>query len=277
MNTIAFIGAGNMAAALIGGLIEDGYASGHIIASDPSQEKVDQLASKWGIKATIDNDEAINTADIVVIAVKPQVMESVLTQIQGTLQSRRPMIISVAAGIDLYSLNAWSGEGLPIVRCMPNTPSLVQQGASGLFANDVVSQSQKDSAQAILQAVGICVWVKSEAEIDAVIAVSGSGPAYYFLFMEAMIEAGTKLGLSQETATQLTLKTALGAATMANQSNDSPSELRRKVTSPNGTTEQAINTFICDGLPQIVDKAMIACRDRSMAMSHELGAKKSSD
>lgn len=274
MSTIAFIGAGNMASALMGGLIENGYAAQSLIASDPSQEKINSLCEQWGIKGTTNNAEAIEAADVVVIAVKPQVMEAVLDPLKAVLQRKKPMLISVAAGIDLFSLDQWTGGQLPIVRCMPNTPSLVQQGASGLFANAAVNDQQKIEAQEILNAVGISVWVKDEAEIDAVIAVSGSGPAYYFLFMEAMIEAGAKLGLSPQTATELTLKTALGAATMASQSDDSPAELRRKVTSPNGTTEQAIKTLVAEGLPEVVEKAMVACRDRSITMSEELGAKK---
>ena len=274
MTTIAFIGAGNMASALMGGMLENGVPAQNIIASDPSAEQIAALKAKWGIQGTTDNNDAIAKADVVVIAVKPQVMEAVLTPIKEALQTKKPMLISVAAGINLHSIDIWSGGDLPIVRCMPNTPALVQQGASGLFANDQVSAEQRSEAETILSAVGISVWVNSEPELDAVTAVSGSGPAYYFLLMEAMIAAGQKLGLSEETATQLTLKTALGAATMASQSDDSPAELRRKVTSPNGTTEQAINTFINNGLPDLVEKALTAASDRSESLCEELGAKK---
>jgi len=273
MSTIAFIGAGNMASALMGGMIENGVNPESIIASDPSAEQIEGLKQQWGIQGTTDNIEAVSKADVVVIAVKPQVMEVVLAPLKEALQTKQPMLISVAAGINLHSIDVWSGGNLPIVRCMPNTPALVQQGASGLFANAQVSDAQKNEAETILAAVGISVWVNTESELDAVTAVSGSGPAYYFLLMETMIEAGKKLGLSEETATQLTLKTALGAATMASQSEDSPAELRRKVTSPNGTTEQAINTFVNDGLPELVEKALSAASHRSEELCEELGAK----
>lgn len=271
MTTIAFIGAGNMASALMGGMIENGIAPSHIIASDPSADQVNKLAKQWGIQATTDNQEAISKADVVVVAVKPQVMEAVLSPLKDALQQKRPLLISVAAGINLHSLDVWSGGGLAIVRCMPNTPALVQQGASGLFANGQVSAEQKQQTETILDAVGISVWVNSEKELDAVTAVSGSGPAYYFLLMEAMIAAGQTLGLSEETARQLTLKTALGAATMAIGSEDAPAELRRKVTSPNGTTERAINAFVEGGLPALVTTALQAASDRSEELSRELG------
>ncbi|MFT6152699.1 MAG: pyrroline-5-carboxylate reductase [Bermanella sp.] len=273
MTTIAFIGAGNMAGAILGGLINDGSDPLSIWACDPSQDKLNDLKHKFGIQGTTNNSEAIAKADVVILAVKPQVMELVLEPMQVALQAKKPLVISVAAGIDINSLAVWCGGDLPIVRCMPNTPSLVGQGASGLFANEHTSSQQKKISEDILNAVGISVWVKTEAELNAVTAVSGSGPAYYFLFMEAMINAGEKLGLSRETATSLTLKTALGAATMASESDLEASQLRRNVTSPNGTTEQAINTFIDNGLEALVEKALTAASNRSESLSEELGVK----
>jgi len=273
MSTIAFIGAGNMASAIIGGLIENGFDGQKIWASAPDQGMLDKLSSSLGIRTTTDNNVAVAAADVVILAVKPQIMESVLLPLQDSLNAKKPLMISVAAGINLHSLSTWSGGELAIVRCMPNTPSLVQQGACGLLANEHVSDSQKDLSAQILDAVGLSVWVKNEAELDAVTAVSGSGPAYFFLFMEAMVEAGTKLGLSEETATALTLKTALGAATMASQSDDSPAQLRKKVTSPNGTTEKAINSFINQDLHKVVETALQAANDRSVELCEELGAK----
>ncbi len=273
MTTIAFIGAGNMSGAIIGGLIENGVDPKKIWASTPNQTSMDRLSNALGIQTTTNSEEAVAAADVVIMGVKPQVMESVLRPLQKILQDKKPLVISVAAGLNLHSLSTWMGGNLPIVRCMPNTPSLVQQGASGLFPNENVSDAQKTISEEILNAVGISVWVKNETELNAVTAVSGSGPAYYFLFMEAMIEAGEKLGLSRETATTLTLKTALGAATMASQSDDSPAQLRRKVTSPNGTTEKAVNSLIDQGLVAVVEKAMQAASDRSVTLSDELGAK----
>jgi pyrroline-5-carboxylate reductase len=273
MTTIAFIGAGNMASAIMGGLINSGSDPLSIWACDPSQEKLNGLKQKFGIQGTTDNSEAVAVADVVILAVKPQVMELVLAPMQVALQAKKPLVISVAAGIDINSLAVWCGGDLPIVRCMPNTPSLVGQGASGLFANQHTSDEQKKISEDILNAVGISVWVQNEAELNAVTAVSGSGPAYYFLFMEAMINAGEKLGLSRETATSLTLKTALGAATMASESDIDPGQLRKNVTSPKGTTEQAVNTFIDNGLEALVEKALTAASDRSKSLSEELGIK----
>lgn len=276
MTNIAFIGAGNMASAIMGGLIENGFSAKNIYASDPSQEKLDELITKFGINGNTNNQAVIEKSDVVIMAVKPQVMELVLSPLQDTLKAKQPLLISVAAGINLKSLMQWAGSDnkkLAIVRCMPNTPALVGQGASGLFANENVNSQQKELSETILNAVGISLWVEKETELDAVTAVSGSGPAYYFLFMEAMIEAGKKLGLSESTAKQLTLKTALGAATMASQSKDSPAQLRKNVTSPNGTTEQALNSFVESGIEAIVEKALQAANDRSVQMCEELGAK----
>ena len=272
MTTIAFIGSGNMAGAIIGGLVENGFDKQSLWASDPSQDRINELTNTLGIQGTMNNITAIEQADVVILAIKPQVMEAVLSPLKEALQEKKPLIISVAAGINLHSINAWTGGDLAIVRCMPNTPALVQQGASGLYANQQVSENQKVISEQILNAVGMSVWVNEETQLDAVTAVSGSGPAYFFLFMEAMIEAGTKLGLSAETAKELTLKTALGAATMASNSSDSPSELRKKVTSPNGTTEKAINSFIHQDLSKIVETALQAANDRSVELCKELGA-----
>jgi pyrroline-5-carboxylate reductase len=271
MSTIAFIGAGNMASAILGGLIENGFSPTQIWACDPSQEKLEELNQRFSIRTTSNNEEAISQADCIILAVKPQVMEEVLTPLQSVIAQKQPLIISVAAGINLHSLATWAGGDPAIVRCMPNTPALVGQGASGLYANAAVTNQQKALAENILNAVGISVWVTKESELDAVTAVSGSGPAYYFLFMEAMIEAGKKLGLSEETSTQLTLKTALGAATMASNSEHDPAQLRRNVTSPNGTTEQAILAFQKNNLEQLVENALQAANDRSVELSNELG------
>ena len=210
-------------------------------------------------------------ADVVVLAVKPQVLKAVSTALAASVQQKQPLIVSVAAGITTSSLDQWLGGNTAIVRCMPNTPALVQTGASGLFANSAVSSAQKQQAETVLQATGIALWVDAENQLDAVTAVSGSGPAYYFLMMEAMIASGQKLGLSQEVATQLTLQTALGAAKMAQASDVDPAELRRRVTSPNGTTEQAIKRFIAGGLPELVDQALVSCNDRSVELANELG------
>ncbi|MDB6063440.1 MAG: pyrroline-5-carboxylate reductase [Verrucomicrobiaceae bacterium] len=268
---VAFIGAGNMASALIGGLVKQGFSAAQISASDPyapSLEKLQQLAA---VTVTSDNIAAIANADVVILAVKPQAMKQVLLPLATTLQQKRPLIISIAAGIEIASIERWLGGALPIVRCMPNTPALVQLGATGLFANAAVNAAQRELADSILRAVGIALWVDSEQQLDAVTAVSGSGPAYFFLVMEAMQAAGEQLGLSRDTAQKLTLQTALGAARMAHDSDVDTAELRRRVTSPHGTTERAIASFEQDNLREIFARALTACSDRSQSLAQELG------
>jgi pyrroline-5-carboxylate reductase len=269
---LAFIGAGNMASALIGGLVKQGFAPDCIIASDPMPAMLDKLRGAAPVHTTSDNIAAVESADVVILAVKPQVMKQVLQPIADKLQQRKPLIISIAAGIEIASISRWLGGDLPIVRCMPNTPALVQLGATGLFANTNVSSAQKNLADSILRAVGIALWVEKESLLDAVTAVSGSGPAYFFLVMEAMQAAGEKLGLAPEVAAQLTLQTALGAARMALDSEVDVAELRRRVTSPNGTTERAIASFEGDNLRVIFERALTACNDRSEQLAKELGA-----
>lgn len=241
------------------------------MASDPSTDALRKLEQSFGIGVSTDNAEAVSNADVIVLAVKPQVMKPVTQAIADAVTARAALVISIAAGISLDSLQRWLGQGTAIVRCMPNTPALVQLGATGMYANAKVTAEQKKQATQILDAVGISLWLQNEAELDAVTALSGSGPAYYFLLMEAMITAGIKMGLSAETARELTLQTALGAATMARSSPDSPAELRRKVTSPNGTTEQAILSFHRDHFEAMVDRALEAARQRSVSLSQELG------
>ena len=270
---LAFIGAGNMASSIIGGLVGKNFPPRNIAASDPHAASLEKLKASAAVKTTTDNLEAIAGADVVVLAVKPQVMQQVLAPLAEQLRATRPLIISIAAGIEIASLTRWLGdETLPIVRCMPNTPALVQSGATGLYASRYVSASQKQLADTVLRAVGIALWVDNEAQIDAVTAVSGSGPAYFFLVMEAMQAAGEKLGLPADVARQLTLQTALGAAQMAIGSDVGADELRRRVTSPNGTTERAVAAFEAGGLRQLFDKALTDCRDRSIELARELGA-----
>ena len=266
---LAFIGGGNMATSLVGGLLEQGYPPSSITVSDPLSENRDRLQQQFGISITNDNLAIARNADVIVLAVKPQVMKQVAQELAPTL-AHHPMIISIAAGISLASLQQWLGQDTPIVRCMPNTPALVQMGAAGLFANTHVSAEQKASATEILAAVGISCWLDKEADIDAVTAVSGSGPAYYFLIMEAMEQVGMELGLNQAVSRQLTLQTALGAAKMAVKSDVEPAELRRRVTSPGGTTQRAIETFIDGDIKELFRKAMTGAVERAKEMSREM-------
>jgi len=266
--SIAFIGAGNMSGAILGGMVKRGYPADLITATGRTPTKLNTLSETYGVLTTTDNLAAC-AADIIVIGVKPQMLKAVAQTLKPQLQ-HKPLIISVAAGIPMSSLEQWLGDDQAIVRCMPNTPSLVQQGACGLFANTQTSAEQKQSAELIMSAVGIVEWLSDEALIDSVIAVSGSGPAYYFMFMEAMIEAGIAQGLSAETARKLTLQTALGAATLAQQSDVGPAELRRRVMSPGGTTEQAVLSFEEQGMKEMVRTAMEKCSNRAREMATEL-------
>ncbi|GAA4652003.1 pyrroline-5-carboxylate reductase [Kistimonas scapharcae] len=267
--TLAFIGAGNMAGSIIGGLISNGYDPERIIASDPGLETLQLLKARFGIKIAENNSDAVREADVVILAVKPQVMKPVVTELAPALQDAMPMLVSIAAGITIDSLNDWSGGNLPIIRCMPNTPALVGCGASGLYANPQVSEAQKTLAETVMNAVGISQWLDSESAIDAVTALSGSGPAYFFLLMESMINAGKQLGLPPETATALTLQTALGAARMATEGDVEAAELRRRVTSPGGTTEQAINTFEQGEFRTLVQSALDAAERRSRELAKQ--------
>lgn len=266
---IAFIGAGNMAASLIGGLRAKGLQAQQIRASDPGAETRARVSAEHGIDTFADNAEAIQGVDVIVLAVKPQAMKAVCESLRPSLQPHQ-LVVSIAAGITCASMNRWLGAQ-PIVRCMPNTPALLRQGASGLYANAQVSAAQREQAGQLLSAVGIALWLDDEAQIDAVTAVSGSGPAYFFLLMQAMTDAGEKLGLSRETASRLTLQTALGAAQMALSSEVEPAELRRRVTSPNGTTEAAIKSFQANGFEALVEQALNAASQRSAELAEQLG------
>lgn len=267
--TIAFIGTGNMARAILEGLLSDGYPAASIWATRRQVEMLSDLTVA-GVNTTSDNSAAIAAADVVVMSVKPQMMRETLEQLAPALQAKKPLLISVAAGIDAAALERWAGGELAVIRSMPNTPSLLKRGACGLFANPQVSAAQRELADKIMGAVGITLWCETESGIDRVIAVSGSGPAYFFLMMEKMIEAGIQLGLDEQSATELTLQTALGAAEMAKQTGVEPAELRRRVTSPGGTTEQAILSFERDQLGSTVERAMTACRDRAIEMTQTL-------
>lgn len=266
---LGFIGAGNMARSLIGGLLATGFAAEHITVADPSSACT-EAAQAMGVKVANNNDAVVAVADVIILAVKPQVMAQVLTPLARVLEQHQPLLISIAAGVSSASLQRWAGNSLPIVRCMPNTPSLLREGASALFATTSVNAKQKSMAENIMQAVGLSVWVGEEAQLDAVTAVSGSGPAYFFLLMELMQQAGERLGLDTSSAKQLTIQTALGAAKMAQQSDEDIAQLRAKVTSPNGTTQAAIESFIEQDIAATVNTALDAAHQRSISLAKEM-------
>ena len=265
---VTFIGAGNMARSLIAGLISD-HSDFTIRVSDPSEQVLDSIKRYWPSVITFrDNNEAAIDSDLVVLAVKPNYIQHVCHEIKTQIKEDQPLVISIAAGIRLQNINTWLGNELPVVRCMPNTPALVQAGASGMAANMHVTTEQKSMAEQILRAVGLVLWFDDETSLDAVTATSGSGPAYYFLVMEAMQKAAIKLGLNEKEARLLVLQTAMGAAKLALESNDSPATLRKNVTSKGGTTEAALNVLNEGHLVNLFEQAMTAANDRSIELAN---------
>lgn len=271
--TIAFIGGGNMATALIGGLIANGGNSANIWVSDPHLERRDYLGSQFGINTcdVVQNSMLAEKADALVLAVKPQVLRDVCLTIADSAQQHQPLVMSIAAGVRLHDIERWLGDAIPVIRTMPNTPALVQSGATALIANDLVSDEQHELAEGIMRAVGLALWIDSEQQMDAVTALSGSGPAYLFLIMEALEQAAIKLGLKEESARLLALQTAFGAAKMALESNDDCATLRQRVTSPGGTTERALAVLEENNLRSIFEQALEAARDRSIELADQLG------
>lgn len=271
--TIGFIGGGNMATSLLGGLINDGCPPGNIWVADPDTGRREELVSRYGIKSTADNSELVSAVDVVVLAVKPQVLHQVCAGIADAQQAHSPLILSVAAGIRITDIDRWLGGNCAVVRTMPNTPALVQSGATALFANDRVNAAQRELAEGIMRAVGLTLWLEEESQMNAVTALSGSGPAYIFLLIELMQQAGIKLGLSEETTQLLAVQTAFGAAKMALESPEDSTTLRARVTSPGGTTERAIATLEEGGIRKLFDKALEAARDRAAELAIQLGEK----
>ncbi len=268
---VGFIGAGNMATSIIGGLLEQGMPAENIRASDPTREALERLRELAPVQTSQANDDAVEDADVVVLSVKPQVMADAAASIREPLAASGAMAISIAAGITLASLEGALGSERSIVRCMPNTPALLRAGATALFANPACGPAQRKLAEAVLGAVGSVCWVPEESQLDAVTALSGSGPAYFFLFTEAMVNAGEALGLDRDTSTQLAVQTALGSARMAAENELPLEELRRRVTSPGGTTERAVQHFEAAGLRETVHAAMAAAAQRSRELAGELG------
>ena len=267
---ISFIGGGNMAQALISGLVSCGVKPSVITVADPSSEAREQLAAKGlnTVDPTADAKAAVIDADIVVLAVKPQVMKAVVSSFADVLDKQ--LVISVAAGLSTQLLSDMLGGYDNIVRAMPNTPAMIQMGATGLYGTDNISAEQKQLATAVMEASGLVMWVDNEEHMHAVTAVSGSAPAYMFYFIESMVDGAVALGLDKEQASALAMQTMLGAAKMAMNSEDAPAELRRKVTSPNGTTQAAVESMQANDIGGQIVEAMQACYDRSQALSEEM-------
>jgi len=267
---ISFIGGGNMAQALISGLVGCGIKPNLITVADPSSDAREQLAAKGlnTVDPMADPKSAVIGADIVVLAVKPQMMKVVVSAFADVLDNQ--LVISVAAGLSTDLLSNMLGGYSNIVRAMPNTPSMIQMGATGLYGTDNISAEQKQLATAVMEASGLVMWVDDEEHMHAVTAVSGSAPAYMFYFIESMVNGAVALGLDKEQASALAMQTMLGAAKMAMNSDDAPAELRRKVTSPNGTTQAAVESMQANEIGRQIGEAMQACYDRSQALSEEM-------
>lgn len=268
---IAILGAGNMGRALIGGLLRSGTPSARLRAGESQAASRELLTREFGIGATADNFAAIAGASVVVLAVKPQEAEAALKALAGALAVTRPLLISVAAGVRIASLAAWCGAGVPIVRAMPNQPALIGAGVTGLYAPPHVGAPQRRSAEEVLKAVGEIAWVPSEEALDVVTALSGSGPAYFFLLAEHMAEAGSELGLEAGTARRLAAATLYGAGLLAHAGDSDFVRLRSAVTSAGGTTEAALAALEAANLGAAVRQALTAATKRS----RELAARQS--
>lgn len=268
--TLGFIGGGNMARSLIGGLLAREFPAKQVIVADPHAATRESLAAQFHVSTTVDNVAAADAATVLILAVKPQEMHAVATQLSIAVQRRKPLIISVAAGIRAADISRWLG-GVPVVRCMPNRPALNGCGVTALFATDDTTSDARAIATSILSAVGPALWVDDDSQMDAVTAVSGSGPAYFFLLIEMMEAAGIKLGLSPEVSRRLAIETAYGAGQMARTASESPALLREQVTSKGGTTAAALQVLESADVRAIFTAAMTAAAQRSAELALQLG------
>jgi pyrroline-5-carboxylate reductase len=267
---ITFVGGGNMAGAIIGGLQSAGVPGSSITVADPVAAQLARLAERFGVRTTLDNAAAVADADVVVLAVKPQQMGGVATALPRAIanaSARRRLFISIAAGTRVASLAHWLGAATPIVRAMPNRPALIGSGVSALYAGPGVTAPEREAAERLLATCGVTVWVDTESQLDAVTAVSGSGPAYFFLLIEALEAAAIEQGLPAATARRLAVATADGAGRMASAGAEPPAELRAQVTSRGGTTAAALEVFESEGLRAMVSRAVAAATQRSAELA----------
>jgi len=267
----AFVGGGNMGGALIRGLIARGLSSQKISVGEAHQQRRIALADELGVHVTADNREAVATADVVVLAVKPQDMAGTVQALADVFAQRRPLVLSIAAGIRVADIVSWSGSGTAVVRAMPNRPALNNAGATGMYAPPGLSQAHRALAADVLGAVGTTVWVQEEDALDVVTALSGSGPAYFFLLAELMTDAAVNLGLDRASAQELSIQTLFGSGRMARDSDGDLARLRAEVTSKGGTTEAALRSFDAANLRGIVAAALSAAAERSREMAQTFG------
>jgi pyrroline-5-carboxylate reductase len=267
----AFVGGGNMGGALIRGLIARGLSPQRISVGEAVQTRRIQLADELGVLVTADNREAVVGADVVVLAVKPQDMATTTRQLAPVLAERKPLVLSIAAGIRVADISSWCGAGIPIVRAMPNRPALNSAGASAIFAASELAEAHRKLAEDVLGAAGTTVWVGEESLLDVVTALSGSGPAYFFLLTELMTDAAVKLGLERDAALELAIQTLYGSGRMARESDGDLARLRAEVTSKGGTTEAALRSFEGANLRGIVAAALAAATERGREMAQAFG------
>jgi pyrroline-5-carboxylate reductase len=268
---IAFIGGGNMTTSLVGGLVRRGTEPGSLTVSDPMPAQVERLAREFGVHGVTDNREAVREADMIVLAVKPQQMAEVACGIAPQLVERRPIVVSIAAGIRLADLARWLGAGMPIVRTMPNRPALIGAGITALYADGGVTTHDRDLVEVLMSAAGATVWLDHESQMDVVTAISGSGPAYFFLLIEALESAGIASGMSASTARRLAVATARGAGLMAAESDEAPAVLREQVTSAGGTTAAALEVLEAAAVRDTFGRAVAAATQRSAQLADEFG------
>jgi pyrroline-5-carboxylate reductase len=268
---LGFIGGGNMGRAIVGGLIASGFPAGRIVVADPYGPGREDLARSFGVRTTADNAVAVEGADVVVLAVKPQQLAEVVTALRPALAAHRPLLLSVAAGIRVSELAAWAGPDLAVVRSMPNRPALLGVGATGLYAADSTTEAQRALAEQVLAVTGLTVWVRSEAELDWVTALSGSGPAYFFLLAELLARSAAAHGIDATTAARLAAHTLHGAGRMAVMPGADLATLRAEVTSKGGTTAAALASFEANGLADLVEAAVVAAATRSQELGDVYG------
>lgn len=268
---IGFVGGGNMACSLIGGLLSTNLDAQRLLVSEPESQQRNFVQTHFGVMAIDDNNAVVDTCDIVVFAIKPQVAKAAIEPLKAIFQNRKPLAVSIIAGVREPDIQHWLGGEVPIVRAMPNTPALVGSGAAGLYANAYVTDDQRDAAESLLRAVGVAVWIGDERLMDVVTALSGSGPAYFLLFMENLEQAAVEQGLDPDIAHLLTLETCLGAARLAMESSEGLAELRRRVTSPGGTTERALALMENEKLGDTLKHALAAATKRAEELAQLLG------
>ena len=269
--TISFIGGGNMARSIIGGLVASGWAAAHIHVSDPVEERRIQLKQQFGVQVYEDNPPCVQNGGIIVFAVKPQMMQPAVASVNHLLRTGQPLVLSIVAGIRIADIIRWAGATLPVVRVMPNTPALINSGVTAMLANPRTTDHQRMLAESVMQSVGPVVRVESERAIDVVTGISGSGPAYYFKLMEIMINSARNNGLGEQVARTLVLQTALGAARLALASEYPPDQLRRQVTSPGGTTQAALSSMEGNGIDRIIADGIEAAIEKSNELADALG------